>query len=143
MSEEKQTHESKTEEAVAVPKEFEGLVKQIEELSVLKLSELVKILEKKFGVSAAAPIAVAAAVPTAAAGVAEEEKTTFTVELTEAGGNKIGVIKALRTVTSLGLKDAKDMVDAAPKVVKEGAAKEEAEKIKKTLEEAGAKVTLK
>ena len=143
MSEEKQTHESKTEEALVVPKEFEGLVKQIEELSVLKLSELVKILEKKFGVSAAAPIAVAAAAPTAAAGEAAEEKTTFTVELTEAGGNKIGVIKALRTVTSLGLKDAKDMVDAAPKVVKEGAAKEEAEKIKKTLEEAGAKVTLK
>jgi len=112
-------------------------------MSVLELSELVKILEEKFGVSAAAPaVAVAAAAP---AGEAEqkEEKTVFNVELTDAGSNKIGVIKALREVTTLGLKDAKDLVDAAPKIVKEGVGKAEAEEIKKKLEAAGAKVTLK
>lgn len=129
---------------VVVPREFADMVKKIEEMSVLQLSELVKILEKKFGVSAATPVAVAAVATGAAAPVAaQEEQTSFDVELTEAGANKIGVIKAVRAVTSLGLKDAKDLVDAAPKMVKAGATKEEAEKIKKELEAAGAKVTLK
>ncbi|MCG2692884.1 50S ribosomal protein L7/L12 [Candidatus Parcubacteria bacterium] len=113
-------------------------------MSVLDLAELVKILEKKFGVSAAAPVAVAAAGATGAgAGEEAEEKSSFNVELTEIGGNKIGVIKAVRELTELGLKDAKDLVEAAPKMVKEAVAKEEAEKMKKKLEEAGAKVSLK
>ena len=123
---------------VEVPAKFKNLVYEISKLSVLDLSELVKVLEEKFGVSAAAPMAVAA-------GPAEavEEKTSFNVELTEAGANKIGVIKALREVTQLGLKEAKDIVDGAPKMVKEGATKEEADKMKKKIEEAGGKVTLK
>ena len=126
---------------VEVPAKFKNLVYEISKLSVLDLSELVKVLEEKFGVSAAAPVAVAAV----AAGPAEavEEKTSFNVELTEAGANKIGVIKALREVTQLGLKEAKDIVDGAPKMVKEGATKEEADKMKKKIEEAGGKVTLK
>jgi len=126
---------------VEVPAKFKNLVDEIAKLSVLDLSELVKVLEEKFGVSAAAPVAVAAV----AAGPAEavEEKTSFNVELTEAGANKIGVIKALREVTQLGLKEAKDIVDGAPKMVKEGATKEEADKMKKKIEEAGGKVTLK
>ncbi|MBI4250498.1 50S ribosomal protein L7/L12 [Candidatus Uhrbacteria bacterium] len=128
---------------VVVPEKFQGLVDQIEKLSVLELSELVKVLEKKFGVSAT-PVVAAAAVPAAGAGeAAAEEKTSFTVELTEAGANKINVIKAVREVTQLGLKEAKDLVDGAPKVVKESVGKEEAETIKKKLEEAGGKVTLK
>lgn len=125
-----------------VPVEFASLVKQIEQMSVLQLSGLVKVLEKKFGVSAA-PIAVAAPVAVSAAQAPQAQKTSFDVELTETGGNKIAVIKAVRAVTNLGLKDAKDLVDGAPKVVKEGANKDEAEKIKKELETAGAKVTLK
>jgi large subunit ribosomal protein L7/L12 len=128
------------EKKVEVPAKFKGLVEEIEKMSVIDLADLVKILEEKFGVSAAAPVAVAAAA--VAAGVVEE-KTEFTVELTSAGDNKINVIKAVRTVTDLGLKEAKDLVDGAPKVVKEGIKKEDAEKIKKTLEEAGGKVTLK
>ena len=120
---------------------FSSLVEQIEKMSVLDLSELVKVLEEKFGVSAAAPMAVAAAAGPAAA--AAEEKTSFTVELTEAGANKINVIKALREVTQLGLKEAKDLVDGAPKAVKEDVPKADAETMKKKLEEAGAKVTLK
>lgn len=127
---------------VVVPEKFKSLVSEIEKLSVLDLSELVHVLEDKFGVSAAAPMAMAAA-PVAAAAEAAEEKTSFNVELTDAGANKIGVIKALREVTALGLKEAKDIVDGAPKVVKEGASKEEAETMKKKLEEAGGKVTLK
>lgn len=125
-----------------VPEKFKALVEQIEKLSVLDLSELVKVLEGKFGVSAAAPVAVAA---TAVAGVApaEEEQTVFNVEITEAGSNKIGVIKVLRELTQIGLKDAKDLVDSAPKMAKEGLGKAEAEAMKKKLEEAGAKVTLK
>ncbi len=123
---------------VEIPEKFKGLVESIEKLSVMELAELVKLLEEKFGVSAAAPMVAAA--PGAAA---VEEKSSFNVELTEAGGNKIGVIKAVRELTGLGLKEAKDMVDGAPKVVKEGAAKAEAEDMKKKLEEAGAKVTLK
>ena len=120
---------------------FSSLVEQIEKMSVLDLSELVKVLEEKFGVSAAAPMAVAAAAGPAAA--AAEEKTSFTVELTEAGANKINVIKALREVTQLGLKEAKDLVDGAPKAVKEDVPKADAETMKKKREEAGAKVTLK
>ncbi len=127
---------------VEVPEKFKALVESIEKLSVLDLAELVKVLEGKFGVSAAAPMMAMAAAP-AAAGAAAEEKTSFNVELTEAGGNKIAVIKVVREITEKGLKDAKDLVDAAPKVVKENVAKEEAETIKKKLEEAGAKVTLK
>lgn len=128
---------------VVVPEKFQGLVEQIEKLSVLELSELVKVLEKKFGVSAT-PVAVAAAAPAAGAGeAAVEEKTSFTVELTESGANKISVIKAVREVTQLGLKEAKDLVDGAPKAVKENVGKEEAETIKKKLEDAGGKVTLK
>ncbi|MFA6322348.1 MAG: 50S ribosomal protein L7/L12 [Candidatus Buchananbacteria bacterium] len=127
---------------VVIPEKFKSLVGEIEKMSVLDLAELVKVLEEKFGVSAAAPAAAMVAMPGAGA-AAVEEKTEFNVELTDAGANKINVIKAVRTVTELGLKEAKDLVDAAPKMVKEGIKKEDAEKIKKTLEEAGAKVTLK
>lgn len=132
MSEEKK-------EDVVVPEKFASLVAEIEKMSVLDLAELVKILEGKFGVSAAAPAAAAAAAPAEAA----EEKTEFDVELTEAGANKIAVIKAVRAITEVGLKEAKDLVDAAPKVIKEGVKKEEAENMKKQMEEAGGKVTLK
>lgn len=125
---------------VEIPAKFQGLVDSIEKLSVIELAELVKLLEEKFGVSAAAPVMMAGG---AAGGAAAEEKSTFNVELTEAGGNKIGVIKAVREITGLGLKEAKDMVDGAPKVLKENAAKAEADDMKKKLEEAGAKVTLK
>lgn len=130
-------------ETAEVPAKFSQLIEQIEKLNVLELSELVKVLENKFGVSAqAAPVMMAAAAP-AEGGEAAEEKTSFNVELTEAGPNKISVIKVVREVTQKGLKEAKDLVDAAPKMVKEGAAKEEAEDIKKKIEEAGGKVTLK
>ncbi len=115
------------------------LIDAIKELSVLELNDLVKACEEEFGVSAAAGVVVAAAGPAAAA----EEKTEFDVELTEAGAEKVKVIKVVREVTGLGLKEAKDLVDGAPKVLKEAAAKEEAEEIKKKLEEVGAKVTLK
>jgi large subunit ribosomal protein L7/L12 len=114
----------------------------VSEMTVLDLSELVKAMEEKFGVSAAAPVAVAAVGATGAAPVVEE-KDEFDVELTSFGENKIAVIKAVRTFTELGLKEAKDLVEAAPKIAKEGVKKEEAEQIKKTLEEAGATVTLK
>lgn len=119
-------------------------IESIEKMSVLELSELVKALEEKFGVSAAAPVMMGA-VASAAGGEEEkkEEKTSFTVELTSSGAQKISVIKALREVTQLGLKEAKDLADGAPKVVKENASKEEAETIKKRLEEAGATVTVK
>ena len=112
----------------------------IKELSVLELNDLVKACEEEFGVSAAAGVVVAAG---AAAGAAAEEKTEFDVELTEAGANKVKVIKVVREITGLGLKEAKEVVDGAPKVVKEGASKEEAEEIQKKLEAEGAKVTLK
>ena len=130
-------------EEVKVPAKFKSLVEEIEKMSVLDLAELVKILEEKFGVSSAAPVMMA--VGAAAGGEAEavEEKDSFDIEITEAGSNKISVIKAVREFTEIGLKDAKDLVDAAPKVVKEGVKKEEAEEIKKKLEEAGAKVNLK
>lgn len=129
---------------VEVPVKFQGLVSEIEKMSVLDLAELVKILEEKFGVSAAAPVlAMAAPAAGGAAAAPAEEQTTFNVELTESGSNKIGVIKALRELTQIGLKDAKDLVDSAPKLVKEGVGKAEAETMKKKIEEAGAKVTLK
>jgi len=129
---------------VEVPLKFQALVSEIEKMSVLDLAELVKVLEDKFGVSAAAPAMMMAAAPGAAAGAeAVEEKTAFAVEITESGANKIGVIKAIRELTQMGLKDAKDLVDAAPKVLKEGVEKAQAEEWKKRLEEAGAKVTLK
>ena len=116
------------------------IIEVIKGLSVLELNDLVKACEEEFGVSAAAELVVAAAGAGAAAG---EEKTEFDVELTEAGANKVKVIKVVREITGLGLKEAKDVVDGAPKVVKEQASKEEAEEIKKKLEEVGAKVTLK
>jgi large subunit ribosomal protein L7/L12 len=125
---------------VVVPEKFVKLVGEIEKMSVLDLAELVSILEDKFGVSASAPAMMMAP---AAAGAAVEEKDSFDVELTEAGANKIAVIKVVRELTEMGLKEAKDLVDAAPKVLKEGVKKEEAEAIKKKLEEAGGKVTLK
>ena len=120
------------------------MIEAIEKMTVLELSELVKAIEEKFGVSAAMPMMMGAA-PAAAAeeGEKKEEKSTFNVEITAAGGQKIAVIKVLREITSLGLKEAKDLVDAAPKVVKEGVAKAEADEIKKKLEEAGATVVLK
>ena len=116
-------------------------IEAIKELSVLELNELVKACEEEFGVSAAAGVVVAAA--GAGAGAAEEEKTEFDVELTEVGPNKVKVIKVVREVTGLGLKEAKDVVDGAPKVLKQGASKEEAEDIKTKLEAEGAKITLK
>jgi len=126
---------------IEVPTKFKSLVEEIEKMSVLDLSELVKILEDKFGVSAAAPAMMMGAMPAATEAV--EEKTNFDVELSDSGANKIAVIKVVREVTEMGLKEAKDLVDAAPKMVKEGLKKEEAEALKKKLEEAGAKVTLK
>ncbi len=123
---------------VEIPAKFTDLVAAIEKLTVIELAELVSLLEDKFGVSAAAP-AMMAAGPAAAA----EEQSSFNVELTEAGSNKIGVIKVVRELTGLGLKEAKDIVDAAPKMVKENASKAEAEEIKKKIEEAGGKATLK
>jgi large subunit ribosomal protein L7/L12 len=120
----------------------EQVIEYIENLTVLEMAELVKELEDKFGVSAAAPVAVAAGAP-AEGGAAAEEQTEFDVVLTGAGEKKINVIKVVRAITGLGLKEAKEMVDGAPNTVKEGAAKEEAEDIKKQLEEAGASVELK
>ena len=120
------------------------LIETLEGMTVLELNELGKALEEKWGVSAAAPVAVAAAGGAAAGGAAEEEeKTEFDVVLTDIGGNKIQVIKAVREITGLGLKEAKDMVDSAPKAIKEGVAKEEAEAAKAKLEEAGAKADVK
>lgn len=139
--------EEKKEETkeVVVPEKFKSLVSEIEKMSALDLTELVKILEGKFGVSAAAPMMMAGMMPAAGAAGAEaaEEKTSFNVELTESGSNKIGVIKVVREVTEKGLKEAKDLVDGAPQMIKEEATKEEAEEIKKKVEAAGGKVTLK
>lgn len=143
MTEEKKEAEvAEEKKEVEVPAKFKSLVEEIEKMTVLDLAELVKILEDKFGVSASAPAMMMAGVPGAAAEEVEE-KDSFDIELSEAGGNKIAVIKAVRVITDMGLKDAKDLVDGAPKVIKEGVKKEEAEAIKKQLEEAGAKVTLK
>jgi large subunit ribosomal protein L7/L12 len=120
----------------------DAFLKQIEEMTVLELADLVKALEDKFGVSAAAPVAMAAA-PAGAAPAAAEEKTDFDVVLAETGAEKIKVIKVVRELTGLGLKEAKDLVDGAPKTVKEGVAKAEADAMKAKLEEVGAKVELK
>ena len=130
---------AETTEAVEIPKEFKALVDQVEKMTVLELHALVKVLEKHFGVSAQA---VAVAGPAAAAGGAEEQ-SEFTVELTETGAQKIAVIKVIKEVLGLGLKEAKDLVDAAPSVVKENMKKEDADALKAKLEEAGAKITLK
>jgi|SRR5690606_23898862 large subunit ribosomal protein L7/L12 len=123
----------------------EQVVEYIKNISVMELSKLVKTLEEELGVSAAAaaPVVVAGAAPAGAAAAPAEEKTEFDVVLTDVGSNKINVIKAVREVTSLGLKEAKDLVEGAPKPIKEGVPKEEAESIKKKFEEAGAKVEIK
>ena len=128
---------------VEVPEKFKALVEQVEKMSVLDLSELVKVLEEKFGVSAAAPAMMMAGPMAAAAAPAAEEKTEFGIELTESGANKIAVIKVVKEITGLGLADAKALVDGAPKMIKEAVKKEEAEEMKKKIEEAGGKVTLK
>ena len=125
---------------VEVPEKFKAIVDAVEKMSVIDLNELVKTLEKKFGVSATA---VAAAGPAAGATPAGEEKTVFNVELSDAGAQKIAVIKVVKEALAMGLKEAKDLVDAAPKMLKEGMKKEDAEKLKKDIETAGGKVTLK
>jgi len=131
-------------EKIELSKKLNDIMKSVEEMSVLELSTLVKAMEEKFGVTAAVPMAVAAAgAPAAGAAPAVEEKSTFTVVLADVGANKINVIKEIRAVTTLGLKEAKDLADSAPKTVKENIPKEEAENIKKKLEAAGAKVELK
>ncbi len=132
---------SEEKKEVTVPAKFKSIVEEIEKMSVLDLSELVGILEDKFGVTAAAPMAAAA--PAAGGEAAAEEKTSFNVELTGVGDNKIGVIKAIREITQLGLKEAKDMADGAPTMIKEGVNKEDAEDIKKKITEAGGSVELK
>ncbi|ARW16657.1 50S ribosomal protein L7/L12 [Komagataeibacter intermedius] len=119
------------------------IVEDLSALTVLEAAELSKLLEEKWGVSAAAPVAVAAAPGAAAGGAPAEEKTEFDVVLTKAGDKKINVIKEIRAITGLGLKEAKDLVEGAPKTIKEGASKDEAEKIKKTLEDNGAAVEIK
>ena len=124
---------------VEVPAQFKALVEGIEKMSVIELNELVKVLEKRFGVSAAAAVAA----PVAAAAGAAEEKSTFNIELKDAGAQKIAVIKVVKEALALGLKEAKDLVDAAPKMLKENVKKEDAEKIKKDIEAAGGKVELK
>lgn len=143
MAEEEKKEEKKD---VEVPAKFKDLVESIEKMSVLDLAELVKLLEEKFGVSAAAPVMAVAGGGGLAGGDdagAAEEKSSFDVELTNAGSNKIAVIKVIRELTQVGLKDAKDMVDAAPKVVTEGVSQDDAEAWKKKLEEAGGQVNLK
>jgi large subunit ribosomal protein L7/L12 len=135
-------------ESVTLSPKLEEVIKTIEQLTALELSELVKGLEGKFGIQAAAPMAMGAMMPgvagaAAGAAAAAEEKTTFDVVLAEVGANKISVIKEVRAATSLGLKEAKDLVEGAPKTIKESASKEEAEDLKKKLEAAGAKVVLK
>ena len=138
---EEEKKEEAPEEKKEVPAEFKSIVEAIEKLSVLELAELVKVLEDRFGVSAAAPVAIAAA---GDAGAGVEEKSEFDIELTSKGsGSSIGIIKIVREITGQGLKDAKDMVDAAPKVIKENVPKAEAEEIKAKIEEAGGSVTLK
>ena len=141
MTEENKVQDVATDSSneVEVPAKFKSIVESIEKMSVLDLNELVKLFEKKFGVSAAA---VAVAGP-ASSGEAAEEKTDFTVHIADAGATKIAVIKVVKEAAGLGLKEAKDLVDAAPSDVKTGMKKEDAEALKKSLEEAGAKVVLK
>ena len=128
-------------EEVKLSKEAQEILEKVEKMNVLELANLVKALEEKFGVSAAAPVAIAAAPATTES--AEEEKTSFDVVLASIGGQKVAVIKVVKAITGLGLKDAKEFVEAAPKAVKEGVGKDEAEEIKVKLEEAGATVELK
>ena len=128
---------------VELSKDAEKILEMVEKLSVLDLANLVKAMEEKFGVSAAAPVMMAAGAPTGAAAPAEEESANVTVTLLDGGAQKINVIKAVRESTGLGLKESKDLVDGAPKPVKEGIPREEGEKIKKALEAAGAKVEMK
>ena len=137
---------AKADNEVEVPKKFKSLVEDISKMSVLDLSELVKILEKKFGVSGAVPVAALAAPASAEAGTGKEEKSVFNIELKEVGDKKIEVIKVVRDVVEKGLKEAKDLVDAVasgPQMIKENVKKEEAEEIKKKFETAGGKVELK
>jgi len=144
--EEKKEDKKEEKEEIKVPKKFQKLVEEIENLSVLDLAELVKVLEKKFGVSAAPQVIAAQAVPGAGEVDASPEKSIFNVELTAVGDKKIEVIKTVRDITQKGLKDAKDIVDAAAtatQVIKENVKKEEAEEMKKKFEAAGAKVELK
>lgn len=133
------------EKEIKLSKAAQGILDEVKKLSVLELADLVKAMEEEFGVSAAAPVAVAAAGAAGggAAGGDAAEKDSFNVELTAAGGQKIAVIKVVREITGLGLKEAKDLVDGAPKTIKEGVKKEDAEKMKAQLEEAGATVELK
>lgn len=135
--------EEKTIDTSHLSADAKKVLEMVEKMSVLELADLVKVLEEKFGVSAAAPVMMAAAAGAAAPAAAVEEKDSFNVELTASGAQKIAVIKVVRELTSLGLKEAKDMVDGAPQIVKEGVAKAEAEAMKKKLEEAGATCTLK
>ena len=130
-------------EQITLEGKLEEIVKSIESMTVLELSQLVKGLEQRLGVSAAAPMAMMAAAPAGGAPAAAVEKTEFTVVLAGAGGNKIGVIKEIRGITGLGLKESKDLVEGAPKTVKEGITKDEAAKIKELLEKAGATVEIK
>ncbi|MBI2454172.1 MAG: 50S ribosomal protein L7/L12 [Parcubacteria group bacterium] len=129
-------------EEIQIPEKFKGLVEAVEKMNVLELAELVKVLEVKFGVSAAAPV-IASAGADGAASNAVEEKTAFDVELKNAGSQKIAVIKVVREITNLGLKEAKDLVDGAPKTVKSGLSKAEAEEMKNKLEAAGATAEIK
>ncbi len=141
MSEENKTQAevAVAEAPVEVPKQFKDLVEKVEAMTVLELNELVKVLEKKFGVSASAMVVAGGAT----GGAVAEEKDSFNVELTSAGEQKVQVIKAIKDALGLGLKEAKDLTDAAPTMLKEGVKKEEAEAIKKKIEEAGGKVELK
>ena len=132
--------EIQTDAPVEIPAKFKSIIDAVEQMSVIDLNELVKTLEKKFGVSAAA---VAVAGPAAGAAPAGEEKVAFNVELTDAGAQKIAVIKVVKEALAMGLKEAKDLVDSAPKMLKEGLKKDDAEKLKKDIEAAGGKVTLK
>jgi len=142
--EKKETKEQAATSQVELSEKAKKVVESVGSMTVLELSDLVKVLEEKFGVSAAAPVAVGMMPAAGQAGAAQaEEKSTFTVVLASVGGNKIQVIKEIRTVTTLGLKEAKDLVDSAPKTIKEDAPKEEAEEIKKKIEAAGGKVELK
>ncbi|MEK7129242.1 MAG: 50S ribosomal protein L7/L12 [Patescibacteria group bacterium] len=131
---------TKTEDAVSVPEKFKKLIEEIEKMSVIDLHELVKTLEEKFGVSAAPTLAVGAPTPS---GVGAEEKDSYSVNLASVGEQKIAVMKAVKEVLGLGLKEAKDLVDGAPSVLKEGVKKAEAEEMKKKIEAAGGKVELK
>lgn len=130
-------------DTVTLSSEEQAVITALEKLNVISLNNVVKYMETTYGISAAAPMAVAAAPAAGGGAAAAEEKSSYNVELTEAGGQKIAVIKAVREITGLGLGEAKALVDGAPKVIKENVAKDDAEKMKKTLEAAGAKVTLK